>query len=138
MEEIKKTGTMSTKALLYMLERSTGAKLVNTDYTYYEDSFSNGQKYITVYCDFTLRGDVLDPDAPSLSRQIMDIDTQVFPLISQFVLDSKGKLKKVDSEDNFYGHDNSIFFNKCFYEFENGYKNLFMTYQYASNIYLDD
>ena len=52
-DEIKKMGMMSTKALLYMLETTVGAKMVNTDFKYHIDSFSNGQEYITIYCEFT-------------------------------------------------------------------------------------
>ena len=137
-EEIKKMGTMSTKALLYMLETTLDAKMVETDFTYHTDSYSDGQKYITVYCDFTLRSDVPDPDATSVSQMIMDIDKHVYPLISQYVLDSKGKLKKTDDLDGFHEQDNNIYFEKCSYEFGEGTKNLFMTYSYASNIYLDN
>ena len=137
-EEIKKMGTMSTKALLYMLETTLDAKMVETDFTYHTDSYSDGQEYITVYCDFTLRSDVPDPDATSVSQMIMDIDKHVYPLISQYVLDSKGKLKKTDDLDGFHEQDNNIYFEKCSYEFGEGTKNLFMTYSYASNIYLEN
>lgn len=138
MEEIKKMGTMSTKALLYMLETTVGAKLVKTDFTYYTDSYSDGQNYLTIYCDFTLRSDVPDPDGVEVARKIMNIDKNVYPLISQYVLDSKGKLKKADDLDGFREHDNNLYFEKCSYEFGEGDKNLFMTYSYASNIHLEN
>ena len=136
-EEIKKMGTMSTKALLYILETTLGAKMVETDFTYYADSYSDGQEYITVYCDFTLRSDVPDPDGVTVAQKIIDIDKNVYPLISQYVLDSNGKLKKTDDLDEFHEQDNIIYFEKCSYEFGAGVKNLFMTYSYSSNIYLD-
>ena len=137
-EEIKKMGTMSTKALLYMLETTVGAKMVNTDFKYHIGSFRNGQEYITIYCEFTLRGDVGDPDEGTMAGQVNKIGDKVYPLISQFILDSEGKLKKVDGLDDFHEHDNNIYFDKCSYEYGEGYENLFMTYQYASNIYLDN
>jgi len=136
-EEIKKMGMMSTRALLYMLETTVGAKMVNTDFKYHIDSFSNGQEYITIECEFTLRGDVEDPDEGTMSSQVSKIGNKVYPLISQFILDSEGKLKKVDGFD-FHDHDNIIYFDKCSYEYGDGNNNLFMTYQYTSNIYLEN
>jgi hypothetical protein len=137
-EEIKKMGTMSTKALLYMLETTVGVKMVNTDFHYDIGSFSNGQEYISIYCEFTLRGDVEDPDEGTMSAQISKIGDSVYPLISKFILDSEGKLKKVDGLDDFHEHDNVIYFDKCSYDYGDGNNNLFMTYQYSSNIYLDN
>lgn len=138
-EEIKNMGKMSTKALLYMLETTVGIKTVETEFTYHMDSFSDGQEYITVYCNFTLRSDAPDPDGVSVAQKIMDIDKHVYPLISQYVLDSNGKLKKVsDLNYGFSDHGNSIWFEKCSYEFGEGEKNLFMTYSYESNIYLEN
>jgi hypothetical protein len=137
-EEIKKMGMMSTKALLYMLETTVKAKIDNIDFKFYMGSFNNGQEYITIECEFTLRGDVEDPDEGTMSSQISIIGDKVYPLISQFILDSEGKLKKVDGIDDFHDHDNNIYFNKCSYDYGDGNNNLFMTYQYTSNIYLDN
>jgi len=137
-EEIKKMGKMSIKALLYMLETTVGAKMVKTDFTYHTGSFTNGQEYITIYCEFTLLGNVGDPDEGTMAGQVSNIGDKVYPLISKFILDSEGKLKKVDGLDDFHEHDNSIYFDKCSYEYGEGYENLFMTYQYASNIYLEN
>jgi hypothetical protein len=137
-EEIKKMGMMSTKALLYMLETTVKAKIDNIDFKFYMGSFNNGQEYITIECEFTLRGDVEDPDEGTMSAQISIIGDKVYPLISQFILDSEGKLKKVDGIDDFHDHDNNIYFNKCSYDYGDGNNNLFMTYQYTSNIYLDN
>lgn len=137
-EEIKKMGQMSTKALLYMLEATVNAKMDNIDFKFYMGSFNNGQEYITIECEFTLRGDVEDPDEGTMSAQIAIIGDKVYPLISQFILDSEGKLKKVDGLDDFHDHDNIIYFDKCSYNYGDGNNNLFMTYHYTSNIYLDN
>lgn len=137
-EEIKKMGTMSTKALLYMLETTVNARMVETNFTYHTGSFTNGQEYITIYCEFTLRGDVSDPDEGTMAGQVSNIGDKVYPLISQYILDSEGKLKKVGGLDDFHEHDNNIYFDKCSYEYGEGYENLFMTYQYLSNIYLEN
>ena len=137
-EEIKKMGELSTKALLYMLETNTGARMVNLNIRYDNAVFHNGQKYITMYCEFTLRGDVEDPDEGVMSAQISKIGDSVHHLISKFILDSEGKLKKVDGLDDFHEHDKVIYFDKCSYDYGDGNNNLFMTYQYISNIYLEN
>lgn len=137
-EEIKKMGMMSTKALLYMLETTVDAKMDNIDFKFYMGSFNNGQEYITIECEFTLRGDVEDPDEGTMSAQISIIGDKVYPLISKFILDSEGKLKKVDGTDDFHDHDNIIYFDKCSYDYGDGNNNLFMTYHYTSNIYLEN
>lgn len=137
-EEIKKMGELSTKALLYMLETNAGVRMVNLDIRYDTGVFRNGQEYITMYCEFTLRGDVEDPDEGTMSAQISKIGDSVYPLISKFILDSEGKLKKVDGLDDFHEHDNVIYFDKCSYDYGDGSENLFMTYQYTSNIYLEN
>ena len=137
-EEIKKMGELSTKALLYMLETNAGVRMVNLDIRYDTGVFRDGQEYITMYCEFTLRGDVEDPDEGTMSAQISKIGDNVYPLISQFILDSEGKLKKTSSGDDFFDHDNVIYFDKCSYDYGDGNNNLFMTYQYTSNIYLEN
>jgi hypothetical protein len=137
-EEIKKMGKMSTRALLYMLETNAGVRIVNLDIRYDTGVFRNGQEYITMYCEFTLRGDVEDPDEGTMSAQISKIGDNVYPLISQFILDSEGKLKKISNRDDFFDHDNVIYFDKCSYDYGDGNNNLFMTYQYTSNIYLEN
>ena len=137
-EEIKKMGELSTKALLYMLETNAGVRMVNLDIRYDTGVFRNGQEYITMYCEFTLRGDVEDPDEGTMSAQISKIGDNVYPLISQFILDSEGKLKKTSNGDDFFDHDNVIYFDKCSYDYGDGNNNLFMTYQYTSNIYLEN
>ena len=137
-EEIKKMGELSTKALLYMLETNAGVRMVNLDIRYDNGVFRNGQEYITMYCEFTLRGDVEDPDEGTMSAQISKIGDNVYPLISKFILDSEGKLKKVDGLDDFHEHDNVIYFDKCSYDYGDVSEYLFMTYQYTSNIYLEN
>jgi len=135
-EEIKKMGQISTKVLLHMLETTVDAKMDNINLKFYMGSFTNGKEYITIECEFTLRGNVEDPDEGTMSSQISKIGDKVYPLISQFILDSEGKLKKVDGLDDFHDHDNVIYFDKCSYDYGDGNNNLFMTYQYTSNIYL--
>jgi hypothetical protein len=137
-EEIKKMGQMSIKALLYMVETTTGAKMDNIDFNFYMGSFSNGKEYITIECDFTLRGNVDDPDEGVMTQQITNIGKEVYPIITKFILNSEGKLKKVYDEDSFFDHDNSIWFKKCSYEYGEGFENLFVTYSYTSNIYLEN
>lgn len=138
MEEIKKTGESSIKGLLYMLEQVVGARLIDVKMSNRSDKFSDGTKYITHYIDFTLQSSVVDPDGLSVGQKIIEIDRKVYPFLSNYVLNSKGRLKKVDSNE-WMENDYNVYFDKCSYEWGDVFEeNLEMKYVYVVHIYLDD
>ena len=121
-----------------MLEQVVGARLIDVKMSNRSDKFADGTRYITHYIDFTLQSSVVDPDGLSLGQKIIEIDRGVYPFLSNYVLNSKGKLKKVDQVE-WLEYDYNIYIDKCSYEWGDSFeKNLEMRYVYVVHIYLDD
>ena len=137
-EEIKKKGESSIRALLRQLEYEAGFKIIDVSMDSRLDKFLNGSRFIVNYINFTIESSVGDPDGLSLGQKIIEIDRGIYPFLSNYVLNSKGKLRKVDPIE-WSEYDYNIYIDKCTYEWgDNFEKNLQMSYVYVVSIYLDE